>query len=124
VASDRAGSDLAFDSADNWTAINAVARTFPAAVAEADNSFIGMKREDIYERSQTAGKMEAVMLIVTAVALVAAVFAFIGYGWLPALELLVLGLIAFALSRLFDLIGDLFGSMERPEECAKARAVE
>jgi Zn-dependent protease with chaperone function len=83
-----------------------------------------MKREDIYERSQTAGQMEAVMLITTAVALVAAVFAFIGYGWLPALELLVLGLIAFALSRLFDLIGDLFGSMDRAEESAKPRATE
>lgn len=84
-----------------------------------------MKYEVIYERSQTAGRMEAVMLIVTAIALVAAVFAFIGgSGWLAGLILLVLSSIAFALSRLFDLIGDLFGSMGAPRESAKPQATE
>ena len=83
-----------------------------------------MKYEFIYERSQTAGRMEAVMLIVTVVALVAAVFAFLNYGWLPSLGLLVLSSIAFALSRLFDLIGDLFNSAARPEENVKSRAAE
>jgi len=112
------------DGSDNWTAINAVARTFPAAVAEADSSFSDMKREVIYERSKRANEMAAVMLIVTVVALVTAVFAFIRYGWLPGVTLLVLSSIAFALSHLFDLIGDLFGSMERPEECAKAKATQ
>lgn len=64
------------------------------------------------------------MLIVTAVALVAAIFAFINYGWLPGMGLLVLSSIAFALSRLFDLIGDLLGAMGGPEESAKPRATE
>ena len=115
---------FAVDGSDNLSAIIAVARASPAAVAEPGNSFKGMKREVIYERSQTAGQMEAVMLIVTAVALVAAVFAFIYYGWLPGLGLLVLSSIAFALSRLFDLIGDLFGSMGGADESVKPHAAE
>ena len=68
--------------------------------------------------------MEAVMLMVAAVALVAAVFAFIGYGWLPGVGLLILSSIAFALSRLFDLIGDLFGSIGGAEASAKPRPAE
>ena len=108
----------------NLSAIIAVARAFPAAVAEYGRSFTGMKYEFIYERTQTAGQMEAVMLIVTVVALIAAVFAFINYGWLPSLGLLVLSSIAFALSRLFDLIGDLFSSAAGPAESAKPRPAE
>ena len=97
---------------------------FLAAIVESVGEFFVMKYEVIYERSQTAGRMEAVMLIVAAVTLVAAVIAFIGYGWLAGLGLLVLSSIAFALSRLFDLIGDLFGSMGAREESAKPRPTE
>jgi hypothetical protein len=111
-------------SPDNLSAIIAVARVFPATIAERGRTFIGMKYEFIYERSQTAGRMEAVMLIVTVVALVAAVFAFLNYGWLPSLGFLVLSSIAFALSRLFDLIGDLFNSPNVPQERAKSIPAE
>jgi hypothetical protein len=67
-----------------------------------------MKREDLYERRQAASRMGAVMLIVTAVCLFAAMFGFLRYGWLAGLTLSVLGALAFGLSRLFDLLGDLF----------------
>ena len=70
-----------------------------------------MKRESIYERRQTADRMEAMMLVVAAVAVAGSLFALLRYGWLPALELLILGSVAFAVSRLFDLIGDLFASI-------------
>jgi hypothetical protein len=35
-------------------------------------------------------------------------FGFLRYGWLAGLTLSVLGALAFGLSRLFDLLGDLF----------------
>jgi hypothetical protein len=74
------------------------------------------KREFIYERSHSAGQMEAIMMIVCVVALFGAIFAFINYGWLASLALLILGSLAFGLARLFDLIGDLFGSTDRREK--------
>ncbi len=80
-----------------------------------------MKREFIYERRQTAGRMEAVMLLIAAVAVIGAIFAFLRQGWFPSLGLLILGSVAFALSRLFDLIGDLFASLPRPDEGATPR---
>ena len=80
-----------------------------------------MKREFNYERSQAAGQMEAVMLVVSVVAMVGAIFAFLSYGWLPSLALLILSSMAFAVSKLFDLIGDLFGTTDAREEVAKPR---
>jgi hypothetical protein len=74
-----------------------------------------MKRELIYERRQAAGRMEAVMLFTTAVALIGAILAFLTYGWWPALELFILGLIAYALSRVFDLLDTLFASIGKPD---------
>jgi CHASE2 domain-containing sensor protein len=78
-----------------------------------------MKREFIYERRQTAGRMEAVTILVTGVALVGSIFAFLSYGWLPSLGLLILGSVAFALSRLFNLIGDLFASIHSTNESTR-----
>lgn len=72
-----------------------------------------MKRELIYERRQTADRMEAVMLVASAVALIGAIFAFLSYDWFPGLCLMVMASIAFAVSRLFDLIGDLFASASK-----------
>lgn len=83
-----------------------------------------MKREFIYERRQTAGRMEAVMLGVTAAALVGALFAFLNYGWLPSLGLLILGSVAFGLSQIFDLLGDLFAWLNELDGSRKPRATE
>jgi len=83
-----------------------------------------MEREFIYERRQTAGRMEAVMLVVSVVASIGAIFALFRHGWLPSLGLLVLGSVAFALSRLFALLGDLFNSICRPDDGTKPPASE
>jgi hypothetical protein len=82
------------------------------------------KYEFTYERSQAAGQMEMIMLLVAVVTVVAAIFAFMNYGWLAGLSLVVLSSITYALSRLFELIGDLFGSMNGAEESAKAGAMQ
>ena len=71
-----------------------------------------MKPESIYERRQAADRMETVMLMVAAVAVVGSIFALARYGWLPCLELLILGSLAFGLSRLFDLIGGIYASIQ------------
>jgi hypothetical protein len=70
------------------------------------------KREFVHERSQTAAQMMAIMMMVCVVSLFGAIFAFIKFGWFPALTLLILASIAYGLSRLFDLIGDLFDSTD------------
>jgi hypothetical protein len=83
-----------------------------------------MKREDLYERRQAASRMEAVMLIVTAVCLLAAVFGLLRYGLLAGLAFSVLGALAFGLSRVFDLLGDLFALNCKPEHALPARDVQ
>lgn len=83
-----------------------------------------MEPEFSYERRQAAGRMEASMVLVSVVALLGAIFAFLYYGWLPSLGLLLLGSVAFALSRLFDLIGDLFASLDKSDGRTKPRAAE
>ena len=83
-----------------------------------------MKREFIYERRQSAERMEAVMLVVSGVTLIAAFFALLSYGWLPGLGLLILGSVAFALSRLFDLISDLFAAIRGLDESTKSQPPE
>ncbi len=55
------------------------------------------------------------MLVVTVVAVVGAILALLHYGWLASLGLLILGSVAFAQSRLFDLIGDLFASLDKSD---------
>lgn len=83
-----------------------------------------MKREFFYERRQTAGRMEACMYVVTGIVIITAIFAFLRDGWVPGAELLILAAVAFALSRVFDLIGDLFTLLGEPYAGAKTRAPE
>jgi hypothetical protein len=78
-----------------------------------------MKYEDIYERSQSAGRMEAVMIIASAIGVIAAIAAFLSYGWLAGLGLFLLSLIAFAMSSVFALLADLLTSVGRLEESKK-----
>lgn len=83
-----------------------------------------MKRELICERRQMADRMEAVMVVVTGVALIGSILAFLSYGWLPSLGLLIPGSVAIAVSRLFDLIGDLYASIHSMDESTKLRPAE
>ncbi len=64
------------------------------------------------------------MIAVSAIAVLAAIFALLSQGWLPSLLLLILGALAFALSCVFDLLGDLFASIDRRDGSAKQRVEE
>ena len=63
--------------------------------------------------------MEAVMLIASAIGIISAIVALVTHGWLLSLALLLLSAIAFAMSRVFDLLGDLLASVGRLEEGKK-----
>ena len=75
-----------------------------------------MKPEYIYERRQSAGHMEVVMLLASFIGTVTAVPVFFVYGWLPGFALFLLSLIAYALSRVFDFLSDLLTSLEPGEQ--------
>jgi hypothetical protein len=76
-----------------------------------------MKPEEyIYERRQSAGHMEMVMLVASVVGIITAILAFFGYGWLVGLALFLLSLIAYALSRVFDFLSDLLGAIGQDEQ--------
>ncbi len=60
------------------------------------------------------------MIIVGAISAVGAVLALFSYGWAPGLTLFILGLIAFALSRVFDLLAALLTSVGKLEESNKS----
>ena len=81
-----------------------------------------MKPEHTYERRQSAGRMEAVMLIASIFGTITAILMFLKYGWLPGLAVFLLSLIAFALSRVLDLLADVLGSIGRVEESIKQRS--
>ena len=78
-----------------------------------------MKSEYVYERRQLADRMEVIMVIASAIGTIAAIFVFFSHGWLPSLALFLLSVIAFALSRVFDLLADVLTSVGRFEEGKK-----
>ena len=78
-----------------------------------------MKPEYVYERRQSAGQIEAVMFVASVIGAIAATFALFNDGWLPGLTLFLLSLIAFALSRVFDLLAELLAVTGRFEEIKK-----
>ena len=81
------------------------------------------KRELSLQRVQKASDMEVTMLIVAVVPLVGAAFAFLSYGLLAGLALLILSALAFGLSKFFDLVGDLlFETSKTGEEVAPAQS--
>jgi hypothetical protein len=83
-----------------------------------------MKKEYVYERRQTAGRMEAVMVAVSVIGTAAAIVALLIHGWLSGLALLLLSAIAFALSRVFDLFDDVLASVSRLEENKKSEKAD
>lgn len=62
------------------------------------------------------------MLAVSGISIVVAVFALLSQGWLSGIAVLILGTIAFALSRVFDLLGDLFASIQSSDESTTPRS--
>jgi multisubunit Na+/H+ antiporter MnhG subunit len=78
-----------------------------------------MKPEDVYERLQSADRMDAVMVITSAIGTIAAILALLTHGWLAGLGLFLLSMIAFAMSRVFDLLADLLKSVGSLEESKK-----
>jgi hypothetical protein len=78
-----------------------------------------MKFEYTYEQRQSAGRMEALMLVTGGIGAVAAVWVLFTSGRFASLALFLLSLIAFGLSRVFDLLGDVLGSISRVEESLK-----
>lgn len=75
-----------------------------------------MMTEYEYERRQSAERMEAVMLLASALGVIAAIMALFSQGWWPALVLFFLSVIAFALSRVFDFLAELLSAAGRREE--------
>lgn len=83
-----------------------------------------MKPKQVYERRQAAEQMEALLVILSAIGAIAAVFAFLCYGWWPGLALFLLSGIAFALSRVFELLAELLAWAGRFEERKKPNRPE
>jgi len=83
-----------------------------------------MDREARYERREAVARMHTNMVIVAGVAVLAAVLALFQYGWLPSLGLLILGGIAFGLSQVFDLLGEVLASMDSGSKRAAPPARE
>jgi hypothetical protein len=87
-----------------------------------------MKAEEIYERRQSAGRMEVILIVTSVVGMIAAILALFNYGWFPGLTLFFLSVIAYGLSRVFDLLSDLLGSVEekrapKKDESAASQAL-
>ena len=66
--------------------------------------------------------MEAIMIAVSGVAAIAAIAALLSDGWLPGLTFAILSVIAFALSRVLELLGDLFAAIHAQDESSKSRS--
>lgn len=81
-----------------------------------------MKPNPQYEKCQAADRMEAILAAASVLGGIAAVVVLLTHGWLPSLFLLLVSLIVFGLSRVFDLLGGLLASVGRMEERMKAEA--
>jgi hypothetical protein len=64
----------------------------------------------VFEHRRSADRMAAVMLVASVLGMVTAVVAFLSYGWMPGFGFFLLSLIAYALSRVFDLLGELLAA--------------
>ena len=82
-----------------------------------------MKRESLYERRQMALRMEARLIVVAGISVIAAIFA-LRAGWLPCVGLLILGALAFGLSRVFNLLADLFASIHSSDDRTSVASIK
>ena len=62
--------------------------------------------------------------MVAGISVLAAIFAFVRSGWLPGVRFLILGALAFALSRVFYLLADLFASIHSSDESPSVASVK
>ena len=82
-----------------------------------------MKYSEIYRRRQSIGRIEALMLVVSMIGLITAVFVLLFYGWFLGLLMFLLTAICYALSRVFELMSELMGYVARIEEAVKPSRV-
>jgi hypothetical protein len=71
--------------------------------------------------AESTKRILLVMLIASVIGTVMAVMVLLAYGWLPSFALFLLSLIAYALSRVFDLLAELVAIIGRGEQ---SRAVK
>jgi hypothetical protein len=83
-----------------------------------------MKPEHIYERRQSAGRMEAVMVLTSVIGIATAILALFTYGWVSGLAVFLLSLIAYGLSRVFDFLSDVLLVIGRDEQRRSVRVLE
>ena len=82
-----------------------------------------MKYSEIYRRRQSIGRIEALMVVVSVIGLITAVFRLLLYGWFLGLLMFLLTAICYALSRVFELMSELMGYVARIEEAVKPSRV-
>lgn len=80
-----------------------------------------MKRESIYERRESAGRIEVILVVASACGAVAAVLAFLRYGVVLGVLAFLPSVMAFGMSRLVDMISELLACVGRIEEDLKPR---
>lgn len=88
---------------------------------DADRHFEPMKTSTVYEWQQTAGRMEAVLGGAVVLGGVTAVIAFLYYGLVLGLSVLLLSIVAYCLSRLFDVMSEMLTRVGRIEERMEAQ---
>lgn len=71
---------------------------------------------DLHERRETAARMETVLAAAGALAVFGSIFGFLLNGGIAGFGLLLLGLLAFGLARLFDLVASLLTAVGRLEK--------
>jgi hypothetical protein len=81
-----------------------------------------MKPNPLYEKRQSADRMESILAAASVLGGIVAVVVLFTHGWLSSLVLLLLSLIVFGLSRVFDLLGSMLASIGRMEEHMKSEA--
>lgn len=81
-----------------------------------------MKPNPRYEQCQSADRMEAILAIASVLGSVVAVWVLFTHGWLASLVTIFMSLIAFALSRVFDLLAGTLAAIGRMEEHVKSEA--
>ncbi len=81
-----------------------------------------MKYRAIFDRSESARRLEAILLLSSGVGVVTAVLIFSKYGLIPGIAVMLLGVALFALARLFDLVAEILSIVGRIEEGGKGAA--
>ncbi len=76
---------------------------------------------DLYDRRQSAYRMQTVMLTASVIGGIIGALVLVRSGWIPSLILLLLSLLAFALSCVFELLASLFEQVGALEKSVRPR---